>query len=263
MRDLIRKILQEETRKSLVPMIRRLIEGAVVGQYEKEICDVDIDVIESGEYKVYLITVTFDIDPYQVMANAFGGTSVQEDIMNDIFMLLDSNFDIQPSLKRKYVRGCKDSQKQEQMEGELTEKCWKGYTQKGMKTMFGKRYPNCVKKESVVETYENEFLYEDLYGSVEETDYEYNSLNEAEYQGRKVQLGKIMQGDIKKFKTYVKNDKGKVVKVNFGFGGKSAKGKRMTIKKNNPERRRSFRARHNCDNPGPRWKPRYWACRTW
>lgn len=88
-------------------------------------------------------------------------------------------------------------------------------------------------------------------------------LNEAEYQGRKVQLGKIMQGDIKKFKVYVKNDKGRVVKVNFGFGGKSAKGKRMVIKKNNPQRRKSFRARHNCDNPGPRWKARYWACRTW
>lgn len=88
-------------------------------------------------------------------------------------------------------------------------------------------------------------------------------LNEAEYQGRKVKLGKIMQGDVKKFKVYVKNDKGKVVKVNFGFGGKSAKGKRMPIKKNNPKRRKSFRARHNCDNPGPRWKPRYWACRTW
>jgi hypothetical protein len=102
-------------------------------------------------------------------------------------------------------------------------------------------------------------IYEDIYGSVEE----FNFLNEAEYQGRKVQLGKIMQGDIKKFKVYVKNDKGKVVKVNFGFGGKSAHGKRMVIKKNNPERRRSFRARHNCDNPGPRWKPRYWACRTW
>ena len=88
-------------------------------------------------------------------------------------------------------------------------------------------------------------------------------ISEAEYQGRKVQLGKIMQGDIKKFKVYVKNDKGNVVKVNFGFGGKSAKGKRMTIKKNNPQRRKSFRARHNCDNPGPRWKARYWACRTW
>jgi len=105
----------------------------------------------------------------------------------------------------------------------------------------------------------DDFIYEDIYGSVEDV----NLLQEAEYQGRKVQLGKIMQGDIKKFKVYVKNDKGKVVKVNFGFGGKSAHGKRMVIKKNNPARRRSFRARHNCDNPGPRWKPRYWACKTW
>ena len=104
-------------------------------------------------------------------------------------------------------------------------------------------------------------MYEDEFGSVEEVELE--SLNEAEYQGRKVQLGKIMQGDVKKSKVYVKNDKGKVVKVNFGFGGKSAHGKRMVIKKNNPERRKSFRARMNCDNPGPRWKPRYWACRTW
>jgi ribosomal protein L44E len=107
-------------------------------------------------------------------------------------------------------------------------------------------------------------IYEDESGSVENTDFVVdNLLNEAEYQGRKVQLGKIMQGDVKKFKVYVKNDKGKVVKVNFGFGGKSAKGKRMVIKKNNPARRKSFRARHNCSNPGPRWKPRYWACRTW
>jgi len=114
------------------------------------------------------------------------------------------------------------------------------------------------------ETNKSNFIYEDLYGSVENTDFiSDNLINEAEYQGRKVQLGKIMQGDIKKFKVYVKNEKGKVVKVNFGFGGKSAKGNRMVIKKNNPERRRSFRARMNCDNPGPRWKPRYWACRTW
>ena len=109
----------------------------------------------------------------------------------------------------------------------------------------------------------NETLYKDEYGSVQSTDYDEEFINEAEYQGRKVQLGKIMQGDVKKSKVYVKNDKGKVVKVNFGFGGKSAHGKRMTIKKNNPERRKSFRARMNCDNPGPRWKPRYWACRTW
>ena len=116
-----------------------------------------------------------------------------------------------------------------------------------------------IKKVLKEELFTNSFIYEDIFGSVEEVSF----LNEAEYQGRKVQLGKIMQGDIKKFKVYVKNDKGKVVKVNFGFGGKSAKGKRMVIKKNNPARRRSFRARMNCDTPGPRWKPRYWACRTW
>jgi hypothetical protein len=111
---------------------------------------------------------------------------------------------------------------------------------------------------------EKRIIYEDEFGSVEETDFIPNDLlNEAEYQGRKVKLGKIMQGDIKKFKVFVKNDKGKVVKVNFGFGGKSAHGKRMVIKKNNPERRKSFRARMKCDNPGPRWKPRYWSCKSW
>jgi len=88
-------------------------------------------------------------------------------------------------------------------------------------------------------------------------------LLEAEYHGRKVQLGKIMQGDIKKFKVYVKNNKGKVVKVNFGFGGKSAKGKRMVIKAKNPKRRAAYRKRHNCQNPGPRWKANYWSCKKW
>ena len=88
-------------------------------------------------------------------------------------------------------------------------------------------------------------------------------INEAEYQGRKVQLGKPMQGDVKKFKVFVKNAKGKVVKVNFGFGGTSAKGKRMVIKDKNPKKRAAFRARHNCKNPGPRWKARYWSCKAW
>jgi hypothetical protein len=120
-----------------------------------------------------------------------------------------------------------------------------------------------MKKKGIKPKNESKIIYEDEYGSVEETNFTSNELSEGEYQGRKVQLGKIMQGDVKKFKVYVKNDKGKVVKVNFGFGGKSAHGKRMTIKKNNPARRKSFRARHHCDNPGPRWKPNYWACRTW
>ena len=86
---------------------------------------------------------------------------------------------------------------------------------------------------------------------------------EAEYHGRQVSLGKPMQGDIKKFKVYVKNNKGKVVKVNFGFGGKSAKGKRMVIKAKNPKRRSAYRKRHHCDKPGPRWKANYWSCRKW
>jgi hypothetical protein len=138
--------------------------------------------------------------------------------------------------------------------------CWKNYEMVGTKKKNGREVPNCVPKNESIEG----VVYEDNYGLVESTKFESDDLlTEAEYQGRKVQLGKIMQGDIKKFKVYVKNDKGKVVKVNFGFGGKSAHGKVMKIKKNNPERRKSFRARHHCESPGPRWKPRYWACRTW
>ena len=89
-----------------------------------------------------------------------------------------------------------------------------------------------------------------------------NELNEAEYQGRNFKLGKIMQGDVKKFKVYVNNPKGNVVKVNFGQGG-DAKGGTMRIRKSNPKARANFRARHNCDNPGPRHKARYWSCRKW
>lgn len=84
-----------------------------------------------------------------------------------------------------------------------------------------------------------------------------DQLDEAEYQGRKVQLGKPTRGDVKKFKVYVKDPStGNVKKVNFGDPN-------MKIKKSNPKRRKSFRARHNCDNPGPRTKARYWSCRAW
>jgi hypothetical protein len=81
-------------------------------------------------------------------------------------------------------------------------------------------------------------------------------LDEAEYQGRKVPLGKPMAGDVKKSKVYVKSPNGNVVKVNFGD-------KKLSIKKHIPGRRKNFRARHNCDNPGPRHKARYWSCRAW
>lgn len=89
-----------------------------------------------------------------------------------------------------------------------------------------------------------------------EQEYGDPDLDEAEYQGRKVALGKPMAGDVKKSKVYVRKPNGKVVKVNFGD-------KKLSIKKHIPGRRKNFRARHNCDNPGPRWKARYWSCRAW
>jgi hypothetical protein len=136
--------------------------------------------------------------------------------------------------------------------------CWVGYQQVGMKKKGDKMVPNCVK-----EVYD---IYYEENGNGHGYTLEFindGKLNEAEYQGRKVKLNKPMQGDTKKFKVYVKNDKGNVIKVNFGHGGSSAKGKTLRIKKDNPEARKSFRARHNCDNPGPKTKARYWSCRKW
>ena len=86
--------------------------------------------------------------------------------------------------------------------------------------------------------------------------YATDSVAEAKYQGREVPLGKKMAGDVKKSKVYVRKPNGNIVKVNFGD-------KKMRIKKSNPARRKSFRARHNCANPGPRHKARYWSCRSW
>ena len=110
-------------------------------------------------------------------------------------------------------------------------------------------------QESIEEqTYDDDDKFYEDYGVLYYNQDE--ELDEAEYQGRKVKLGKPMQGDVKKFKVYVKNPKGNVVKVNFGQKG-------AKIKKSNAARRKSFRARHNCDNPGPRHKARYWSCRKW
>ena len=112
------------------------------------------------------------------------------------------------------------------------------------------------------ETYDDDDEFYEQYGVMHYNDDDI--MDEAEYQGRKVKLGKPMQGDVKKFKVYVKDPKtGNTKKVNFGHGGSSVKGKAMKIKKSNPGARKSFRARHNCDNPGPRTKARYWSCRKW
>ena len=115
------------------------------------------------------------------------------------------------------------------------------------------------------ESYCNEYFVENYHDIKEFVEFMKSykpDINEAEYQGRKVKLGKPTRGDVKKFKVYVKNPQGNVVKVNFGHKGKGGE-KTMSIKKNNPQRRKSFRARHNCDNPGPRHKARYWSCRVW
>ena len=83
-------------------------------------------------------------------------------------------------------------------------------------------------------------------------------ISEAEYQGRKVKLNDPMRSNDgkKKFYVYTKNEKGNIVKVGFGDPN-------MEIKRDDPGRRKNFRARHNCDNPGPKWKARYWSCYQW
>ena len=135
--------------------------------------------------------------------------------------------------------------------------CWKGYEMIGFKDKGGKKVPNCV---PIAEEYDVENIHDskDFMNYMKENYWRVDEshLEEAEYQGRKVKLGKPTQGDAKKFKVYVKNPKGNVVKVNFGQKG-------MNIKKDNPGAKKSFRARHNCDNPGPRHKARYWSCRKW
>ena len=151
----------------------------------------------------------------------------------------------------------KDKFKKKESVDEARGTCWVGYQQKGMKEKNGRMVPNCVKEIYEIYYEENGEGHGYTFEHIKE-----NDLNEAEYQGRKVKLGKIMQGDVKKFKVYVKNPKGNVVKVNFGQGG-GAKGGTMRIRKSKPKARANFRARHNCDNPGPRHKARYWSCRKW
>jgi len=134
---------------------------------------------------------------------------------------------------------------------------------KPSKYMKRKKALDVKTKPMTEETFNDDDEFFEAYGylaySIDE-----NDLFEAEYQGRTVKLNKPMQGDVKKFKVYVKDPKtGNVKKVNFGHGGSSVKGKAMKIRKNNPKARKSFRARHNCDNPGPKTKARYWSCRKW
>ena len=126
-----------------------------------------------------------------------------------------------------------------------------------------KRRGDNLKKESVIEEIEYNYIHpsDATYDDGNAIDFilEFwdDVIVEAEYRGRKVTLNKPTRGDVKKFKVYVKDPKtGNIKKVNFGDPN-------MRIKKSNPKRRKSFRARHNCDNPGPKTKARYWSCRKW
>jgi len=294
-----------------------------------------------------------------------GGELVSETLMNEkkdaCYYKVKSRYSVWPSayasgaLVKCRKKGAKNWGTKSEGFEEVDEACWKGYHKDGMKTMFGKKYPNCVKNEAE-EPQENEELDEkwskkykrsidcshpkgfsqkahcqgrkkheesimkkdelkniikevvdevwneqsqmqdecwecyeaamqegtnevweecyrktnlemipegdehtcegdefyEIYGDMKYT----GVVEEAEYHGRKVKLGVPMRGDVKKSKVFVKNAKGNVVKVNFGD-------KNMRIKKSNPKRRKSFRARHNCANPGPRTSAKYWSCRAW
>jgi hypothetical protein len=110
-----------------------------------------------------------------------------------------------------------------------------------------------VQSESYLPNIKGKKIYEDQYGSVEIL-----PIQESEYKGRKVTLNKpfYTPDGPKKRSVYVKNSKGNIVKVNFGDPN-------MRIKKNSPSHRKSFRARHHCENPGPKWKSKFWSCRAW
>lgn len=181
-------------------------------------------------------------------------------------------------------------------EKEDDDPCWKGYKQYGMKTKNGKEVPNCVKENIdligeeeinkldecsyIKENYINEYnciesINEDevtLKEGLEPVDIYKHKLQEiilgesiiveAEYKGKKVELNKPMRGDVKKYKVFVnsgkktKDGKIKVKKVNFGD-------KNMEIKRDDLKRRKSFRARHKCDQAKDKTKAKYWSCKFW
>jgi len=293
-----------------------------------------------------------------------GGELVSEALMNEkkdaCYYKVKSRYKVWPSayasgaLVKCRKKGAKNWGNKSEGFEKVDEACWKGYHKDGMKTMFGKKYPNCVKNEAeqqqeeleekwsekykssidcshpkgfsqkahcqgrkktnesimkkeqlknliremieemyneqskmqdeCLECYESAMqegtneIWEDCYRKtnldmIPEGDehtcegdefyeiygdmkYDPEKIEEAEYHGRKVKLGVPMKGDVKKSKVYVKNPKGNVVKVNFGDPN-------MRIKKSNPKRRKSFRARHNCSTAKDRTSARYWSCRAW
>ena len=130
----------------------------------------------------------------------------------------------------------------------IQEECWSGYKQIGMKKKGERMVPNCVPIEEKTLCKPCALKFAEGLRTA--------PILEAEYQGRTVKLNKPIKGDSKKFEVYVTNDKGNVVKVNFGDPN-------MRIKAGNIERRKSFRARHKCDQKKDKTSAGYWSCRMW
>ena len=126
---------------------------------------------------------------------------------------------------------------------------------KGEENCFLNEVQNVILSSQEYDEEWDEFVYDIEAFNIYDED---EKLIAAEKNGRKVTLNKPFRtpDGPKKFSVYVKNGSGNVVKVNFGDPN-------MEIKKDIPARRKSFRARMRCDTPGPKWKSRYWACKSW
>ncbi len=252
--------------RKIIGGVKGAVKGAAKGFSGKE--DIDEDVYQLGDDFGISFSEDFEI-----------GTEIVDILEDGIVIELDDTameFLTQNGFTFEEVN--LDEEKKKGLDGKA---CWKGYRYAGTKMKGGKRVDNCVKVSEEDDVEESGLQYylgkkkfgkegmaalakagkegaseEELGRIKDKYKKEDTDVDEAKYQGREVPLGKPMKGDVKKSKVYVKNAKGNVVKVNFGD-------KKMKIKKSNPKRRKSFRARHNCSNPGPRWKARYWSCRAW
>jgi hypothetical protein len=274
MRDLLSKLdtlLGEETTLDdlkKMPAAEDPVIAKAIADKEQEEQETDEDIYQVGDEFGISFTEDFEI------------SATITDILEDgiVIELDDQAIEMMTNEGLSFNDVQIDEEKQKGLDGKA---CWKGYKRMGTKMKGGKRVDNCVKMgedsdvdESGLQYYTGKKKYgkegmaalaaagregasEEELGKIKDKyKKEDADLDEAEYQGRNVPLGKPMAGDVKKSKVYVKNPQGNVVKVNFGD-------KKMKIKKSNPARRKSFRARHNCANPGPRHKARYWSCRAW
>lgn len=141
MRDLIQRILREERNVDYTRLIQRLVDRTIVSKYPEDICKIEVEgSTENVNYPRYWVSVIFKVSHNHLTRD------LARDIMDEVYTTVNNYFEISPRMRSAFVRNC-DEDTTDLFEGELTERCWKGYTQKGMKTMFGKRYPNCVKKK--------------------------------------------------------------------------------------------------------------------